>query len=71
MNAKETLFDRSLIFVFSYMSKCMNDLAFLWDMRFSGTCGTETPQPIDMKFRVLDYGGRDHKTCKNWLESVA
>jgi hypothetical protein len=27
------------------------------NMRFSGTCQTETPQPINMKFCTIDYVG--------------
>jgi hypothetical protein len=32
--------------------------AFLWkytNIRFSGNCQTETPQPISMKFCIIDY----------------
>jgi hypothetical protein len=35
------------------------------NMRFSGTCPAETPQPINKKFCTIDYVGKVTRCAKN------
>jgi hypothetical protein len=41
------------------------------NMRFSGTCPAETPQPIKMKFRTIDYVGEITRCAKNGYNRLA
>ena len=41
------------------------------NMRFSGTCPAETPQPIKMKFCTIDYVGELTRCAKNGWNRLA
>jgi hypothetical protein len=48
-----------------------DDHVFPCNMRFSGTCQTETPQSIHMKFCKIDYVGKITRCAKNGWNPLA